>query len=280
MTDRNLKNQENLYGDECCQQAAHILTDIDLSRDERREKAINFYKKAIDHYKLAGSYRNVADTYTAIAELELDSKEGTYQAASNYIQAGNFYLRSDKPRAILHYKIAVELYLKNNKLSTAARTLETLAHLYQDDSFPEAIASFEKAFKYYEMEDSSTAAYRCLLELAYLLISSQEYEKALVNLEKVINYYSTGVVPKFKCNKLCFEIIIIHLFLGNIAECKKLLSKYKALSFGKSKEFEILYKAITAYENYDHEEFTQVISSYDITESWILDLLLKIKEKL
>lgn len=279
--ERISKDHENFCGDKFCQHADYVLTNsnsfFELSRSERKEQAISFYKSAIYHYKLAKIYRKVVETYTAIAELELDSECGHYQAASNYSLAANFYLKIDRSMSILYYKIAIELYLKDGKFSTLARTLETLGEIYKESSsISEAIDTYEKAFKYYEIEDSPTAAYRCLLESSYMLIRIKEYQRALIHLEKVANYYASSVFPKSRYTQVYFEVIVIHMFLGNIVECKRLLNKYKPTLFGKSKEYDALNKAINAYENHDADAFSQAIRN--LNTSWSLDLLLKIKE--
>jgi hypothetical protein len=159
----------------------------------------------------------------------------------------------------------IESYLKDNKFSAAARILEELS---KNLPLPEAISLLEKAYEYYEMDESIISAYRCLLESAYMLIEIKEYKRSLAYLEKVSNYYSND-------NKLKFEIIAIHMFLGEMAECKKLLCKYKTTPFGKSKEYNILHKTVNARNK---TAFLQAIC--DLEDSWSVDLLLEVKDRL
>lgn len=243
-----------------------------LSKSERIDKAIDLYKQAINYYKLAKSYNKIGQAHVKIAELEC----GYYQVASNYLEAAKNFAKVDKKKVVVCYKKASENFTKDGKFSSSARILETLGEIYKEDLlFSEAITSYEKAYDYYEIDNQHVAAHKCLLESAYLLIRCEKYEDAICHLKEASNYYSKTLVD-FKCSQLYFDMIIIRMFSGDIVECNKLLNEHGT----KVKDHMILRESITALENYDIDSFSQTILIYKLNNSWQLNLLSKIRERL
>jgi len=236
------------------------------SRSERVSTAIDCYIKAANQYKIAKAWLKAGYAFNDAAELSLETSMGNYQAASNFSKAAEMYRKEDKSRAIKCLDRATQLFLDDGKFSSAAKCKQQVAEIHEEDGrVTDAIIAYEKTCDYYEAENSQSTGMSYLLKAAYLSIDGMEYERAIGIFEKVAAYYATNNITHFKCKTLFFEASICRLFLGDIVETKKSISRYCDIKsdFIKQREYTFLMAAVEACEKFDEEAFRAAVTEFD-----------------
>ena len=83
---------EEKRGFQLLSQAEQALTRFSwfgLTNATKYEDALNNYTKAANSFKMSQSWQLAAETFVKIAELELKVNSSTFEASSNYINAGD-----------------------------------------------------------------------------------------------------------------------------------------------------------------------------------------------
>jgi len=256
------------------------------SKSERTNNAIDLYIKAANQYKISKSWLKAGQAFNDAAHLCLETSHGNYNAASNFSKAAEMFRKVDKLSAIKALERATQLFLDDGKFSSAAKNKQQIAEIAEEDGrTTDAIIAYEKTCDYYEAENSTSTGMGYLLKAAYLSIDALEYERAITIFEKVAAYYSTNNLTNFKCKTLFFEASICRLFLGDIVETKKSLSRYCEMKsdFVKSREFAMLDACLSACENFDSEKFSAAVTEFDSIQPlqrWQTTVLLAIRDRL
>jgi len=256
------------------------------SKSEKASTAVDSYVKAANQFKIAKCFTKSGQAFNDAAQLCLEMTHGDYQAASNFTKAAEMFRKTDKIAAQKSLERSVKLFLDGGKFSSAAKNTQQLAEIAEEDSrLTDAIIAYEKACDYYEADNSPSTGMACLLKAAYLCIDCCEYDQAINVLERAATHYANNQLTTSKCKQLFFEAGILRMFLGDIVECKKSLTRYTQMlnTFIKSREYTMLDATIIAYESTDSEAFSNAVTEFDSIQPlqrWQTAILLAIKDKI
>jgi len=255
------------------------------SKSERISTAIDCYIKAATQYKIAKAWQKGGIAFNDAAELSLETSMGSYQAASNFSKAAEMFRKTDKARAVKCLERSCQLFLDDGKFSSAAKNKQQVAEIHEEDGrITDAIIAYEKTCEYYEAENAQSTGFACLLKAGYLCIDAMEYERAIGIFERVAAYYASNSVMFFKCRTIFLEASICRLFLGDLVETRKCLSRYCEMrsDFVKSREYKFLMDAVTACDEFDAEKFSAAVTEFDSVQQlqrWQTTLLLAIRDR-
>src|SRR5437868_7060020 len=100
-----------------------------------------------------------------------------------------------------------------------------LAEIHLEDNYvAEAAIAYERVYDYRDINCIVKATY--LNKAAYLYVYAENYDHAIINLEKAIILCS-GMMGDAFGKTSYFDACIIKVFLGNIVECRSILTKYQ-----------------------------------------------------
>jgi len=257
------------------------------SKSEKANSAIDCYVKAANQFKIAKCYQKAGVAFNDAAQLYLETSHGNYQAASHFTKAAEMFRKTeDKKAASQALTRSIKLFLEDGKFSSAAKNCQQLAEVAEEDSrITDAIISYEKACDYYEAENSPSTGYACLLKAAYLCIDVVEYQKAIDILEKAAAYYANNNLTNSKCKQLFFDALVLRIFLGDLVECKKTLTRYCSMKndFHKTREYTMLDACIEACEKFNPGDFSNAVTEFDSLQPlqrWQTTVLLAVKDRI
>ncbi len=260
------------------------------SKEEKISDAIDFYVKAACQYKIVKLWENAGKSYIEAAKLGLELPNNKYYTATNFGKAGDVLIKNDMVTymqlAIYAFENAVKLFVENGHLLQAASNNLRIAEIKEENGvLVEAITSYEKTYDYYEAEHHENHSIKILLKIANLLVEVNDYHKAIINFEKIANYY---IKSQTSCLALTYKTYlckscICKLQLDDIVDMKKTLIKYCSMKsdFANTEEYMLIDNLITAYEQSDPDGFVKVLSNSNYKfQKWELKILDSIKYKL
>jgi len=229
--------------------------------------SIKFYTKAALEYSLSNQKYNSGLSYQSAAYVFLNSNL-KYQAALNYIKASTQYNNIDNNKSIATLTMAGNLLNITKHFKLAANNLELLGLLNtKEKRFLEAIDSYEKAYKNYKHLHMNKEAFKCLHKISTIMIQNEEYEKAIIHLEK----------RGQKNKEIFFDLGILRLYTNDTTICTEFLMKQN--NFMLTKEYFLLNDLIIAFDQKNKIQFRKLLVNYnDIfsLQKWQFNLLISI----
>lgn len=128
---------------------------------------------------MAHKWQDAGDAFVQAAELSAHNKSHL-DAATNYVDASTAYRKIDPDRAITCLTRAAEIYIEMGRFTIAAKHHLSIAEIYEKDLSKEADACrhYEQAADFYKGEESKSSARKCLLKVAEICATSDQFEKA------------------------------------------------------------------------------------------------------
>lgn len=245
-----------------------------------------FYFAAQEHqgYSAAQLYIKAAKKYSSTNKLkaglcyELAGNIYAFdrhkrEAATNYIKSFSMIRGLDNVRAIILLKKGIQYQIDSKKNSMAAKNFSVLAVLYyKEQRYIEAIDAFENSFKLYIKMNMFEDAFECVNLMTNIMIEQEEYERALLHLERKSFNHS--------CKEMFFDIAILRLFSLGSEDLRHYL--FKSDVFVLTNEYCFLRNLLISFENDDKIIFQQHIFAYKnlySLKTWQFDLLIKVKNK-
>lgn len=231
--------------------------------------SIKFYIKAASEYSLSNQKYKSGLSYQSAAYVFFTS-DLKYQAALNYIKASNEYNNVDNDKSLSVLTLACNLLNITKHFKLAATNLESLGILnIKEKRFLEAIDSYEKAIRNYKYLRLNKEVYKCFRKIATIMIHNEDYERAIVYLEK----------KEGKNNETFLDIGILRLYVNDITFFREYLIKHSF--FMLTKEYFLLNDLLTAFDEKDLTKFQKLIINHKKSLlKWQYNLLLKISERI
>ena len=242
-----------------------------MANNTKGRDSAPLYIKAGIEYSISNENYKAALSFQFGAE-ELLSNNLKHQAALNYIKASTHYDGIDNSKAISTLTTALKLLnnSKNNKL--IAINLEALALLnHKGNQFLEAIKSYERASKNYTSINMSREALRCKHNISTIMIENEEYEKAIIHLEKI----------EYKNKNIFFDIGILRLYINDTTACTEYLMRQT--KFMLTREYFLLNDLIIAVDVKNKSKFRKLLIDHNAIfpfQKWQFNLLIIILERI
>jgi alpha-soluble NSF attachment protein len=273
-------------GNEWMEKADKKLKSFSLFNSEAKyEDAADMYIKAANSYKMAKNWDQAAKAYSRAAECQL-KLQSKHEAASNYVQAATCLKKVNGEEAVNYLRTAVDLYTDEGRFSIAAKHQKEIAEYYEEAlDHEKALEAYQKAADFYDGEGSTSAAGSCLLKVANFSAQLEKYERAIEIYEQVAKSSLENNLLKWSCKDYFMRAGLCHLCLGDVVSAKRAVEKYRDMdpSFANQRECKFLEQIIAATEDYNVENFTQIVAEYDSIsplDKWKVTLLLRIKNTL
>ena len=147
--------------------------------------------------------------------LKLGSK---HDASNCFINAGNSYKKSDPQEAVNCFMKGIEILTDMGRFSMAAKHHVTVAGIYETDivDLQKAIMHFEQAADYFNGEESTTSANRCLLNVAQYAAQLEQYQKAIGIYEQVGKTCLDSTLLKYSAKEHFFRAGLCHMCVDQL----------------------------------------------------------------
>lgn len=249
------------------------------------DEATELFVKGANMFKMAKKWANAGDAFTEVANLH--AKAGNkHEAASAYVDACNCYKKVDPQQAIDSISKAIYIYTEMGRFSIAAKHHITVAEIYENEAadIEKAIIHFERAADYYQGEESSASANRCLLNVARYSAQLEQYQKAIDIYERVANSCIDNNLLKYSAKEYFFRAALCHMCI-DLLNAQIAIKRYEETypAFGDSRECKFVKQLLDELEAQDLDGFTQVVADYDSIsrlDQWFTTILLKIKKSI
>lgn len=152
---------------------------------------------------MAHKWLDAGDAFVKAAELSASNKS-QLDAATNYVDASTAYRKADADKAINCLTRAAEIYIEMGRFTIAAKHHLTMAEIYEKDKLDsvEACRHYEQAADFYKGEESNSSARKCLLKVAEICATSDQFDKAARIFEEVsllcpfVHHFSKAVAKE------------------------------------------------------------------------------------
>lgn len=275
---------ENNYNISC---GNKILRSFSLftNREEKLDKAMNFYRKAFKEFIEKKDFWNYAILSEKIGDEYLKINN-SINALSNYKNAQKYYSNMDIDKFIsLTIDKIIPLYIDTNNVKNIGKCYYALAKLYKDDIHnTETEDYFEKAISYLEI-DKSSELLSCHIDFTHYLLDRGNIDYAICNLEQIINQMCESTMLLFKVNEYMFLLSLCIMTKEDFILLQKKIDEYCELNykFINFPGYKLIEYLIKVYEDNDIDKFTDYVCEYDKNyklKPQEVKLLLIVKNKL
>lgn len=251
----------------------------------KKEEAADLFVRAANQYKVAKRFKAAGESFKRAAEIhmELDTK---HESASNLCEAAQVLKREDPREAVICYLRAVEIYTDMGRFSLAARYHNNVAEIYEGElqDYKEAIANYERAADYYKGEDSTGSGNKCLLKVAHMCATMQDFSKGASVFEDVARSSLDNTLLKYAAKEYFFKAAICHFCMSPQA-AQDAIVRYKELqpAFEGTREIKLITDLLGAVEEDDTDKFSDIVKEYDAIsriDAWLTAQLLHIKKNI
>ena len=244
---------------------------LQIANSMKEIGSVSFYIKAALEYSSSNERYKSGLAYQLGAEV-LFAHKLNYEAAINYIKAAKQYDNIDNNKSIITLTLAINLLIITRRFEMVATSYKILGLLnIKEKRFLEAIDAYDKASKNYKKLGMNKEELTCKHKMCTIMIQNEDYEKALVNLEKI--------EPKNK--EIFFDIGILRLYINNTSACTKFLVKQD--QFMLTKEYFLLNDLIIALDLNNNKKFSKLLIDYNFVfpfEKWQFSILINILERI
>ncbi|KAL0482507.1 alpha-soluble NSF attachment protein [Acrasis kona] len=271
-------------GDEFLEQAEKKLKGWGLLSN-KYEDALELYSKAINIYKMNKASADVLQR-TVACHNKCDSK---YDAATALNEAGQMLKKmpDNIEASVRVMSESVEIFLELGKLNQAAKIEKEIGEALEEvENYADAIVHLQRAADLYESENQKTTANICLLKVAHMNASLENYEPAIELFEKSIEYAVDDRMLKFQAKEYIFKAAACRLAQitdkDQLEDFKTKYEEYKDMDvhFPDSFEAKLIDGVVEAWDKGDLRLFQQHMRDYDRIKKldpWKMNLFLKIK---
>uniref|UniRef100_A0A672JY80 Alpha-soluble NSF attachment protein n=2 Tax=Sinocyclocheilus grahami TaxID=75366 RepID=A0A672JY80_SINGR len=251
----------------------------------KMEDACDLYGRAANMFKMAKNWSASGNAFSqaALLYLQMQSK---HDAATNFVDAGNAFKKSDPQEAINCLNRAIEIYTDMGRFTIAAKHHVTIAEIYETElvDIDKAIAHYEQAADYYKGEESTSSANKCLLKVATYAAQLEQYPKAIEIYEQVATHAMDSTLLKYSAKDYFFKAALCH-FCVDMLNAKLAVQKYEEMfpAFSDSRECKLVKKLLDAFEEQNLDAYTDAVKEYDTIsrlDQWLTTMLLRIKKSL
>lgn len=260
-----------------------FLTRIGLfGRGNNTEDAVDLYNRAACMLKMDKEWTEAGKIFSKAGDLCLDLGN-KHDAASKYTDASHCYKKVNTQEAINCLVKAINIYTDMGRFSVAAKHHLMAAEIYESEGgdIPKAIEHYSKAADYYQCEESTATASRCLLNVARYAAQLEQYQRAIEIYENIGQSSLDNHVLKYAAKEHFLRAGLCHLCVDSL-NAQIAIKKYEELcpSFAESREGKFLKELSNRIEAKDIDGYSEVVQDYDSIsrlDSWYTTLLLRIK---
>ncbi|KNC47225.1 alpha-soluble NSF attachment protein [Thecamonas trahens ATCC 50062] len=247
------------------------------------EDAHDMFTRGANMLKVARKWDEAGDAFEKAAAMSAKLGE-PHDEASDFVAAAGCYRKTQTGKAVTCLQRAVDLFTNMGRFTVAAKHTKDIAEMYEEDQELEsAINFYESAAQFYEGENSTAMATKCLLKAATFLAQLEKYDRAIEIFEQAGIGGIDNNLTQFKCKEYFLHAVLCHLATGEAHTARAALDRYQDLDakFVGSREAEFANSLVTAVEDADVDAFTAAIVDFDrITKlsNWRTTILLRVKQ--
>jgi len=249
------------------------------------DEGLELYLQAANKFKMAKKWGAAGHAFTEIASLHFKSGN-RLDAATNYVEAGNCYKKTDPNEAINSILKAIEIYTDMGKFTMAAKHHQSIADIYETEvaDMEKAIQHYEQASDYFKGEENNSSANKCLLKVAMFAAQMEKYDKAIQIYEQVASSSLESSLLKYSAKEYMFRAALCHLCVDH-EDAGIALTKYEEMypAFQDSRECKLIKALMTHLEEQNVDAFTDTVKEYDSIsrlDQWYTTMLLRIKKSI
>lgn len=252
----------------------------------KKEDAADLFQRAGNSYKVAKRWDEAGMAFARAGALHKELGD-QHDAAQAFVEAAKCFRKTSHDRAIeILLAEVIPGMLEGGRHVQAAKAYEEIAEMYEEDGDVEhALDYFRQAADLHSSSSSKSAANKCLTKVAFLAAQDEKYDVAIETFEQIAETCLESNLLKFnaKGHLLCAGLCIVAK--GDMVLADRAMERYKTLdySFEASRECKLLVDIIAAYNDYNPEQFTDVVYNYDAVsklDQWKTTIMLRIKNKL
>eukprot|EP00096_Caligus_rogercresseyi_P016672 TRINITY_DN946_c0_g1_i4.p1 TRINITY_DN946_c0_g1~~TRINITY_DN946_c0_g1_i4.p1 ORF type:complete len:290 (-),score=96.06 TRINITY_DN946_c0_g1_i4:129-998(-) len=250
-----------------------------------QDEAMELYARAGNAFKMSKKWPEAGNTFVTLAG-HYTKMGNKHEAATNFVDAANCYKKTDPQEAANCLNKAVVIYTDMGRFSIAAKHLQTIAEIYENDvaDLDRAMQHYEQAADCFRIDESNSSANKCMLKVAQYAAQLENYERAIRIYEQVAKTALESSLLKYSAKEYFFRASLCHLCVDSL-NAQHAIQRYEEQypAFADSRESKLIKSLLVHIEDQDIDAFTEEIKKYDSIsrlEAWYTTLLLRVKKGL
>nr|ACO15068.1 Soluble NSF attachment protein [Caligus clemensi] len=250
-----------------------------------QDEAMELYSRAGNAFKMSKKWPEAGNTFVTLAG-HYTKMGNKHDAATNYVDAANCYKKTDPQEAANCLNKAVVIYTDMGRFSIAAKHLQTIAEIYENDvaDLDRAMQHYEQAADCFRIDESNSSANKCMLKVAQYAAQPENYERAIRIYEQVAKTALESSLLKYSAKEYFFRASLCHLCVDAL-NAQHAIQRYEEQypAFADSRESKLIKLLLVHIEEQDIDAYTEEIKKYDSIsrlEAWYTTLLLRVKKGL
>jgi len=257
-----------------------------FSGSSRQEEACDLYTRAANAYKMSKKWKEAGDCFSKVAELQAGLEHNKHESATSFQSAATCYKKCDPNAAIKALHSAIDLLTDNGRFRIAAKLQMEIAELYETElvDLEKAVEAYSLAADWFSSEEGSSPN-KALLKVAQFSAQLGQYERAIEIYEKVGTEAIDNKLLKWGAKEYFLKAGLCRICTGDVLTARRSAERYKEQfpSFQDTREAKFLSDILTACEEEEVGEFTNVVAEYDSMtrlDPWMSSILLQIKNSI
>lgn len=249
---------------------------------DSKEEAIELYNRAGNMLKMEKEWDEAGGIFKKVGSLYQELDIGRSQSSEAFLNAAKCYMKVNPQEAVNCLMKTIEVYTDLGKFSIAAKYHVMVAEIYENEQdIPKTIEHYSRAADYYQCEESSANASRCLLNVARYAAMLEQYQKAIEIYESVGQSSVDNKLLKYGAKDHFLRAGLCHLCV-DLINTQIAIKKYEEIcpQFADSRECKLLKDIMNKIEVQDSDGFEEVVREYDSIyrlDQWFTKLLVKIR---
>ena len=240
-----------------------------FGKEEKYEKASDFFQRAGNEYKMAKDYNSAAEMYEKAAECQDHVDLGQMQKYRYLQDAANTYKQAKNlEKAVSTFQNIINYYNSQGKYNQSAKMNNEIGDMLKDDDPAGAMTFYETAADLYHNDNppKKSNGNQCLLKVAEIVSGKlEDYKKAAEIYEQLaVNSLETKL-GAYSAKGHFFNSLLCHMATYDNVNVAIKLSQYieKDYTFGNSREGQFIDKLLKACDDFDEDTYTSECALWD-----------------
>jgi alpha-soluble NSF attachment protein len=260
-------------------------------KKDKYKCTIELYIQAAKQYKKSKDKESMANAYIKAAEIAKNNVKDINSAIHLYIKSVKQYKYIDPYLADDIYNMTIiPLLIETSNFRTIAKCYKDLAELWEkEEDTSKSYKYLIKAKDVYDTEGYYMSSLLCMIKCADILCNQSKYEKAIKQLEYIVQYSIQHNVNKHICKDYLGKSLICQLCVSSLDNdiniVENSMDKYCEIlpSFEHHPIYEFVKNIVIAYKNNDVDKYVKLCMNYDKQyklDNWTASSLLLVKNML
>lgn len=259
-----------------------------FGKTKNYEDAIEVFTKAGYAFKIENDLESAGNAFLKVAKIIKQEKSEffEYSYTKILIEAGNCFKKINPEKTIKIFNRVIEINNEEGNFYKSGRYYQEIGEIYETIDNPiEAMNSYQQAVKLFIADNKLQEKTKCLLNIAKIESSLDEFSKAAEIFESIAYEYVSmnNRLIAYSVRGYILQCCLCYFSIGDCVSARSKLENFKNMdnTFASCRECSFIENICIAFDGFNIDHFHNTCEEFDrITpfDSWKTNILLKAKK--